>query len=79
MPSKESAEIVIDLTPDLPLAEQASFYVRNSAALPRLGSGAPERYNRASLPTPVESERNTIVNMVKTFISMNRPGWLPQR
>lgn len=87
MQSIEQAEIVVELMPDPPLADvipmpdqgPASFYERNSAALPRLEDSAPDRYHRASLPTPIEPEPNTAMNRFKEFIQMNRPAWLPQR
>lgn len=87
MHAKEHAETVVDLTPDLPLADviqmpqigQASFYTRNSAALPRLNIAASAQYGRVSLPTPVEAAPNTILNRLKEFASKNRPAWWPQR
>lgn len=87
MQSNEPAEILVDLISDPPLAEvipmphqeQASFYTRNSAALPRLDSSASSRYERASLPKPVEAEPDTAFNRFKDFVKVNRPAWLPQR
>ena len=87
MPSNQYAEIVVDLTPkaplaeviDLPVPDPLSFYKRNSGKLPRLGDKAAHRYNRSSLPTPVEPEPDTLMNRIKDFISVNRPAWLPQR
>jgi hypothetical protein len=87
MQSNETAEIVIDLAPETPLAEviqvpqeePASFYTRNSGSLPRLDGSAPGRYHRAQLPTPVAPEPDTVMNRFKEFISRNRPAWIPQR
>ncbi len=87
MPSNEQAELVVSLTPDLPLAEviqlpkseTGSFYTRNSGSLPRLDHGAPERYHRGELPKPIEAEPDTVFNRFKEFLSKNRPSWLPQR
>lgn len=87
MQSNQHAEIVIDLTPnapladviELPLPEAVSFYVRNSGMLPRLGDRARNQYSRSSLPTPVEPAPDTLVNRIRDFISVNRPAWLPQR
>jgi len=87
MPTNQYAEIVVDLTPQTPLADvndvpqpdPESFYKRNSGMLPRLGGGTTDRYNRSSLPTPVTPEPDTFVNRIKDFISVNRPAWLPQR
>ena len=83
----EPAEILVDLISDPPLAEvipmprheQGSFYTRNSAALPRLESSTSSRYERASLPKPVEAEPDTVFNRFKDFVKVNRPAWLPQR
>jgi hypothetical protein len=87
MPANKQAETVVDLNPDLPLAdviqmpqpEQASFYTRNSADLPRLNIASASSYGRSSLPTPVEPESDTVLNLFRAFLSKNRPGWLPQR
>ena len=87
MASNTQAETVADLDPDLPLAdviqmpntEHPSFYTRNTAALPRLDEANAGNYRRASLPTPVEPEPDTVLNRFKAFVSVNRPSWLPQR
>jgi len=87
MPAKKHAETVVDLNPDLPLAvviqmpqpEQASFYTRNTAGLPRLNLATAYGYGRESLPTPVEPEPDTVLNRFREFVSKNRPAWLPQR
>ncbi len=84
MPSNKYAEIVVDLTPTLPLAdvidmpstEQASFYTRNSGGLPRLDDAAASDYGREALPNPVDPEPDTVFNRIKEFISVNRPSWL---
>jgi hypothetical protein len=87
MPSNEYAEITLELTPDPPLAEVIqmppaelpSFYARNSGGLPRLASATASDYGRAALPSPIAAEPDTLVSRIKDFISLNRPGWLPQR
>lgn len=92
MPSSEQAEIVVELTPDSPLAdviemhldEEAnpdveSYYSRNSGLLPHLDTPKASDYSRAGLPTPIAAEPDTLVNRARDFISMNRPSWLPSR
>jgi hypothetical protein len=87
MPLDKQAEIVVDMTLDLPLAdviqmphqEKVSFYTRNSGDLPRLQGAKASDYGRGSLPSPIAAEPDTVVSRIKDFISLNRPGWLPQR
>lgn len=87
MPSNRSAEIAVEMTADLPLAEviqmphqeQPSFYARNSGDLPRLEGTQASDYGRGALPSPIAAEPDTVVSRVRDFISLNRPGWLPQR
>lgn len=87
MPSMNSAEIVIELNPaevladviPLPKTDGPSFYQRRGTSLPRLGSKRAADYTRASLPTPVKPERDTVISRFKDFVRVNCPSWLPQR
>jgi hypothetical protein len=87
MPINNQAEIVVNMTADLPLADvipmphqdKASFYTRNSGDLPRLHDAKASDYGRGALPSPIAAEPDTVVSRVKDFISLNRPGWLPQK
>ena len=92
MPPSEHAEIVVDLTPDSPLADVIdmhveeetdadveSYYSRNSGLLPRLETPKASDYNRSGLPSPIVAERDTIASRAKDFISINRPSWMSSR
>jgi hypothetical protein len=92
MPPSEQAEIVVELTPDSPLADVIemhveedvdadveSYYSRNSGLLPHLETPKASDYSREGLPSPIAAEPDTLVNRARDFISMNRPSWLPSR
>lgn len=92
MPPSEHAEIVVELTPNSPLADVIemraeeeidadveSYYSRNSGLLPRLETPKASDYSREGLPSPIAAEPDTLVNRAKAFISVNRPSWLPSR
>jgi hypothetical protein len=92
MPPSEQAEIVVELTPDSPLADVIemhveedvdahveSYYSRNSGLLPHLETPKASDYSREGLPSPIAAESDTLVNRARDFISMNRPSWLPSR
>lgn len=84
MPLNDSAEAVIEVTADAPIAEvikmpkaqTESFYVRNSGDLPRLGNETSSRYHRGSLPRPIESDSDSLVARIREFFSVNRPSRL---
>ncbi|GMQ92818.1 MAG: hypothetical protein BMS9Abin12_0295 [Acidimicrobiia bacterium] len=87
MPSIKNAEVVIDLSVTevladvipLPNVQVPSFYQKSGRRLPRLDSGGSAAYTRASLPTPVKPEPETVIARLKDFFRVNRPSWLPQR
>lgn len=87
MPSNNQAEVVIELRAaevladviPLPHAHVPSFYQRSGRSLPRLKNNRAIDYTRASLPTPVEPEPETVVTRFREFLRVNRPSWLPQR
>lgn len=55
-----------------------SYYIRNSGALPRISDSATD-YGLASLPTPIDPGRDTVVRRLAELIRINRPYLRPSR
>ena len=63
-----SGDSLADVIP-LPSSDAQSYYQRNTGALPRIGVRSSDLNRRSSLPSPVNTDSNGIVDRIKDLLT----------